>query len=341
MPDFAPELCHEPLLDGAPRRLAFTRERDFAAWRAELDAAFRRIVGVLPAPVPLHLRIAWEEAQPAWIERRLVFTAEAGADVPCHLLLPKTGGPFPAAICLQGHTTGMHVSLGRPRTADDAESITLGHEDFAVQAVRQGFAALALEQRAFGEREDQRPRERRSLHNRCHHPSMTALLLGRTLIGERAWDVSRAIDALAALPEVDASRVAVMGNSGGGTVAYYAACLDPRIAVAMPSSSVCTYRHAIGRLDHCHDNYLPGALQYFDMGDLAALIAPRPLIVVAGTRDPIFPLAGVEACYRTIAQIYAAAGVPERCRLIIGDGGHGFYPAQAWPAFHALAGWTS
>ena len=87
-------------------------------------------------------------------------------------------------------------------------------------------------------------REReRSKRKRKEHE----LLLGRTMIGERVWDVSRANDALGAFPEVDVDRVACMGNSGGGATTFYAACLEPRIRVAMPSCSVCTYRDSIFR----------------------------------------------------------------------------------------------
>ena len=237
MPDFAPELCHEPLLDAAPRRLAFRPGVDFAAWRAELDATLRRLVGWMPEPVPAHLRLEYELDHGDYRERRFVFTSEAHCDVPCHLLTPKVKGPFPVVITLQGHSPGMHISLGRPQCPGDAESIA-GGRDFAVQAVREGFAALAIEQRCLGEREDRRDPSRREINNRCHHATLTALLLGRTMIGERVWDISRAIDALAAFPELDLARIAVMGNSGGGTATFYATCLEPRIAVSMPSPAV-------------------------------------------------------------------------------------------------------
>ena len=75
------------------------------------------------------------------------------------------------------------------------------------------------------------------------------------------------------------------------------------------------------------------------MGDLACLIAPRPLVVVAGWDDDIFPIEGVEETFERIGQIYGAAGAPDRCRLVIGEGGHRFYADLAWPVFRELAGW--
>jgi dienelactone hydrolase len=340
MDTFAPETSHEYLLRTAPRRLAFDPEQDSRTWRQRVDAKLRELIGLLPERVPLDPRIEYERENDLFRETRFVFTSENLVDVPCHLLIPRgSGGPFPVVICLQGHSPGMHISLGRPKQTGDEESIA-GDRDFALQAVREGYAALVIEQRCFGEREDSRPPDRATGGRRCHHATMVALLLGRTMIGERVWDVSRAIDVLGEFPEVDVGRIGCMGNSGGGTITYFATCLDERIGIAMPSCYVCTFRDSIGMIDHCEDNYLPGVLQFFEMGDLACLIAPRPLLVVAGREDPIFPIGGVEETFGTIQRIYAAAGAPDRCKLVVGPEGHRFYADLAWPSFRELAGWS-
>jgi len=339
MASYSPERCHEPALDRPPRQLAFHPGADLQAWRSKLARALSAAMGKMPARGPLRLREEWEKEHADYFEKRLVFQSEPEVAVPCHLLLPKRGaGPFPLIICLQGHSSGMHISLGRALYEGDEASIA-GGRDIALQAVAQGYAALALEQRCFGERKDARKPEVRSFKHTCQHATMVALLLGRTMIGQRVWDVSRAIDAMETYPEIDHERIACMGNSGGGTITYYSACWEPRLAAAMPSCSVCTYAASIGRIDHCADNYLPGALQHFEMADLAGLIAPRPLIVVAGKDDGIFPLPGVQQAFATIKQVYQAMGAINRCALVIGEGGHRFYPDQAWPAFKRITGW--
>lgn len=335
MNDFAPNICHDYLLDRAERRLRFDPSRDFATWKRELGDKLRELVGWNPEPVPPDARIERDEMRDGFREIRFVFTSEHGSDVPCHLLIPTdVPDPAPVMICLQGHSPGMHISLGRPVTERDKELIA-GGRDFALQAVKQGYVALAIEQRAFGERTGPEPN-----HN-CLHPTLVALLLGRSMAGERVWDVSRAIDVLDRFPGVDLSRIGIMGNSGGGTITWYASCLEPRITAAMPSCAVCTYGDSIGRIHHCSDNYIPGALRYFDMSDLAALIAPRPLVVVAGKEDTIFPMAGVEKAMDNIRGIYAAAGAPDRCRLVVGSEGHRFYPDEAWPVFGEITGWKA
>jgi len=130
-----------------------------------------------------------------------------------------------------------------------------------------------------------------------------------------------------------------MGNSGGGTISYFAACMEPRISIAMPSCYVCSFRHSITRIDHCADNYIPGFLRWFELADIACLIAPRPLVIVAGESDTIFPIAGVHEAYGQIREIYSAAGGADRCRLVVGSGGHQFYARESWPNFRELSGW--
>ena len=168
---------------------------------------------------------------------------------------------------------------------------------------------------------------------------MNALMVGRTLIGERCWDVSRAIDLALTYPEIDGERILCTGNSGGGTATYYAAAMDERIKVAMPSCAVCTFKSSICNIYHCVCNYIPRISKYMEMGDIAAAIAPRRLIVINGKLDSIFPQAGVEECFDTIKAIYTAAGVPERCALATGQSGHRYYAAEAWSAFDAMSDW--
>ncbi len=338
MENFAPETKAMELMDGS-KALSFDPKGDYPAWKKALKSKFMELLGKKPMKVKPNVRVEHENDCGSFIDRRFVFSSEAGVDVPCHLLIPKGAeGPLPVVICLQGHSTGMHISLGRPKYEGDAECIA-GGRDFGLQAVAQGFAALVMEQRCFGERSDSRAKEVRHMSSGCHHSSMCELLVGRTMLGLRVWDVSRAIDAISEFKEADMDRIACMGNSGGGTVTYYAACSDDRIKAAMPSCAVCTFKSSIGSIDHCQCNYIPGIMGHVEMGDLAGLVAPKSLIIVAGRKDPIFPLSGVKDSFSVIQKIYKAEGHPDNCRLVLGPDGHMFYPDVAWPAFRELTKW--
>ena len=225
--------------------------------------------------------------------------------------------------------------MGRPKYPGDEETISGGDRDFAKQIVARGQAALVMEQRGFGERggTENGPD--------CYQPAMAALLLGRTLVGERCWDVMRGIDCLENhfADKIDLGKIALQGQSGGGTVTCYAAALDTRIAAAVPASAFCGYLESIGAQKHCTCNYVPGIMKYFDMGDLAGMTAPRPLAIVGGAKDPIFPIDSANREFAVAEKLYAAAGAPDKVRHVVGPEGHRFYAAQTWPVFDEVTGW--
>jgi len=304
---------------------------DVVAWQRRLRRKLRDLLGYAAQPkTPLNVRQVWRRAHPLGVIEKIVFTSEPFADVPAYVCLPKNGQPpYSFMICLQGHSTGMHVSIGVQREDETQPFDSPGDRDFALGCLARGIAALCIEQRSFGERREQ-VQKKISTHG-CHDAAMQALLLGKTLIGERVYDVDRGIDYLAARGDADMRRIGVMGNSGGGTTTIYAAALLSRLAFAMPSCAFCTFRDSIGSIYHCADNYVPGILKVADMGDVLGLFAPRPVVVVAGKDDDIFPISGVRTAFEQLRRIYAAAGAEDACRLVVGAGGHRFYAADAWP----------
>ena len=332
----SPMLHNLTLMNAAKPEKRYTGG-DFAAWQKETRARLSSLLGMdtilKNKPEGDTFALEYEKKEATYIEYRFTLSSEVGYTFPCVLRIPSNvSRPMPLMICLQGHSTGMHISLGKPIYPGDEAMIAGGDRDFAVRAVKEGFAALCIEQRNFGECGAKENGE-----TNCHVSSMTALLLGRTTIGERVADVSCAIDAaLTHFDCFDKEKLILMGNSGGGTATVYAACLDERIAFAMPSCAVCTYRHSIAAMEHCVCNFIPGIANELDMGDLAGLIAPRRLLIVNGKDDPIFPDVGVRESYEIAKGLYAVAGVPERVALVTGDGGHRFYANDAYPILREM-----
>lgn len=260
--------------------------------------------------------------------RRVLLRTEDNLWVPAFLCLPPgERGPLPTVICCQGHATpGMRVSVGLVPEEQWQELIAAGDRDFALQAVRMGYAALALEMRGFGELRLAADREK-GANNSCARLCLLAGQAGQTLLAMRVHDIRCAVDYIHARHELDAHRVALTGNSGGGTVTLYAGALEERLTAAIPSCAFCTFADSIQAVDHCACNFVPGLARDLEMQDIAGLIAPRPLLVIAGREDTIFPLDGVEAAWRELAPIYEASGHPERLHLYVGEGGHRYYAA--------------
>ncbi|MBR2322200.1 MAG: acetylxylan esterase [Clostridia bacterium] len=325
--------CHELLLDSQKQLLAYNDQSDFFAWRENLKEKFIELIGVKEIEknaCPISVEIEEEIEFETYKRIRFTFESEKGSVVPCYLLIPKnTSEKPPLVITLQGHTTGFHNSIGVPKYEEDY--VKIERNSFAVQAVERGYVALAIEQRAMGERKT-------NIHEpdkirMCAFQALTAFELGRTLVGERVWDVSKAIDAMSFFSDlVDLDKIIITGNSGGGTASFYSAIYDKRIKICAPSCAFASYKMSIMKLYHCACNYIPGALKWFDMGDLTALVAPRQLTIFAGEKDIIFPLTSVKSAFDTAEKIYGKVGAKENVKLITHPYGHLWEPELIWQA---------
>ncbi len=318
-------------------------KEDFTAWQKRAKEKLNDLLG-LPLTMPSEDKYTvTEEYEKFGLSfMKFTFQSEEGYFVPCCMVKkPDLKGKAPLVICLQGHTTGMHISLGEEIFERDSKSAAAGQK-FAIDAANEGCVAIAIEQRYMGVQgyKDMRGRPAciAASEDMDANQAIPSLLVGRVPIGERVWDVSRTIDlALSHFGDmIDENKIICLGNSGGGTATFYASCLEERIALSVPSCAVCTFEESIMAMNHCICNYVPNIRKYFDMGDLGALIAPRRVVVVCGDEDPIFPLPGVEKSFDLMKKAYAHAGIEDKCRLVVGKGGHAFYPKDAWPVIHEL-----
>ena len=312
--------------------MAYDESADYATWKAAVRKKFLELSGLdlieACGDCNPDLQIEYTEQRDGYTETRFTFQSEENYRVPCYLLLPDGDREkYPVAITLQGHSTGFHNSVGQMKYEQDLSYHPRGQ--FGVQAVKRGFATLCIEQRGMGER---RPRiADGDCYNNCAYTAMQALQIGRTILAERVWDVHKAIDLLAAaFPKCDTEKVVVTGNSGGGTATFYSACYDERIKICAPSCAFCPYEDSIMAMYHCSCNYVPSAFRYFEMQDLACLIAPRQFSIIAGSKDTIFPIAGVERGYETVKKIYAAEGAPDACSLTVTPREHWWCEDLVW-----------
>jgi hypothetical protein len=337
----SPSSAHDPRFDAAPLRLSFARAgiADPAGWQREARAKLADLTGYGRAESVPKARFETEAGLSGGLVRRRSYLRVAeGADVPVDVVIPAAPVELlPAMICLQGTNSGAHLSWGEARMPADPIKIANG-SDYARQAVAHGYAAICVEQSCFGERREQRLRSVSA--DPCIDTANHALLLGRTLVGERASDVSAVVDWLAAGGAgagVDGRRVYAMGNSSGGTTAVYAAALDPRIAGIVAGGCVGLIRETLARrANSSGQNTIPGILEWLEFDDVLALIAPRPLLAISGDADHIWPFAGVERAVDGARAVYAAIGAENALAAMRAQGGHRFYPDLAWDGFRRL-----
>lgn len=325
----SPSVYHRNLLLANVPALGY-HQGDVRKWRTKLRRKLRQLIGDFPEKrCRLHPRQLWLRQHPLGTIEKIAFTSEPYSDIVAYVCLPKAARPpYTFMICLQGHSTGMHNSIA-VQQEDETQPLKVdGDRDFALGCMSRGIAALCIEQRSFGERREQLQAQVSS--HGCHDATMQALMLGKTLIGERVYDVDRGIDYLASRDDADMNSIGVMGNSGGGTVSLFAAALLPRLAFAMPSCYFCTFRDSIMSIYHCMDNYIPGLLKFAEMSDIMGLFAPKPVVIVAGADDDIFPVTATRRAFKELKRIYEVCAAGDRCHLVVGKGGHRFYADNAW-----------
>ena len=205
---------HQYLINKNKPKLTYSEEREYGAWKQEIKEKFLALIGyerIKENDCPMNVQIEKEEQKDGYKQIRFVIESEKEEFVPCYLLIPDTGKEkYPVAITLQGHSSGFHNSIAEPKTQAE-EEYALGRGAFAVQAVKNGFIALAIEQRGMGERRPSEPHQNGA--NMCEYTAHIAFLLGRTILGERMWDVSKAIDALSLFPKCDLNKIFITGNS--------------------------------------------------------------------------------------------------------------------------------
>jgi dienelactone hydrolase len=319
-----------------PRQLAFsaTTEAEWAAWRQQLKSKVIALLGEFPATaVALQPHVLETQDLPDYKLEKVAIQSEPGIFIPCYVLTPHhVSPPYRPVIALHGHGSGgaAHL-LGRVRSeatrAQELDYIAEHNYTYADQLARHGFMVFVPEQRGFGERMEAPPKlvVGDAMHqSSCRALAFNALMMGKTLLGMRVWDVMRTLDYIASRPEPKVEGVGCVGLSGGGTTTLYATVADERITVAVLSGAFSSFRSSIMSTIHCDCNYIPGILQVAEMADIAGLIAPRPLLFEAGTQDPIFPVEDVRTGVQKVAEVYSLLDVPERIDLDIFEGGHRF-----------------
>ncbi len=308
-------------------------KEEWKRWRGELKDKLFELLGDFPqSKSPLNARLLEKEEQEDHFREKIVFESEPGVLVPTYILIPKNiKFPGQAVIALHGHIKGGKKSaVGIYEDEEEKERTEEVNGDYGLQMVKKGYIVAAPDQRCFGEREEPKAKKE---GGHCFRSSMDALLLGKTMIGMRVWDIMRCIDYLQERKDVNKDKIGCLGLSGGGTTTLFASALDERIKVVVVSGYFCSFKASIFDLYHCSCNYIPRILKYAEMSDIAGLITPRPLLVETGTKDPIFPTLSTQKAYKKLGIIYELLGEMNKLNIDIFEGKHRFSGSKSFDWF--------
>ncbi len=304
--------------------------------------------------VPLSPSAAKLTVENGYSQERVSFVSERDENVP--LLILKKGqrrDRQPVIIALHG-------------TGGSKEGMRALLETYADI----GFIGVAMDARHHGERAFPIP----GLPNSYQSAMLRAYRTGEghPYLYDTVWDVIRLLDYLSTRPDVDPSRIGLIGNSKGGTEAYLTAAADERIAVVVPLIGVQSFgwslRHASGWeartwtlraateaaaaesrenvnaafVRKFYDRIAPGLVDKFDGPAILPLIAPRPLLVVNGDSDPRSPLGGVREAVASAERAYVAAGARDKFSFLLEvDAAHEVTPEASETARRWFTRWLS
>jgi len=325
--------------DAVGRKLAFAaKNRDeWSAWRRKTLRKLKALTGYdTMVACPLNPKITEEKDFGDYLRQRVEIETEPGVIMPCYVLIPKTGAPpYPAVIAPHGHGSGGKYSpAGCREIPEVATAIEHYNYDYGVQFARAGFASFCPDARGFGERQEQAAKAN-LLDSSCRFINNMAYPLGQTVTGMWAWDLHRLIDYVQTRSDCRADRIGCGGLSGGGLQTLWASAFDTRIRCAVISGYLYGYKESLLDLHgNCSCNYVPHLYEYVDMGDVAALIAPRPLLIETGDKDPLngaSGLANVRPQVEIIRRAYRLLGAEEMLYHDVFSGEHRWNGVKAIP----------
>lgn len=286
--------------------------RDRQQWTAE---TFWKLIGGMPERTPLNARVTGSFERSGYRVENVVYESQPNFLVSGNLYIPSRGnGPFPGVLFQMGHTSN-------GKAGDLYQKCCQG-------LAQLGFLVLGFDPMGQGERTyypgpvPSRTRLPGGADDEHTVPGKQMLLIGDSSARLQLWDTVRSLDYLASHPLVDATRLGVTGQSGGGTNTMMLAAVDSRLAAAAVACGntenvACTNFNPPGATDDAEQDFPGSGPLGFDRWDLLYPMAPKPLLIMPSARDffgtysPNYISSGWEE-FGKLKAVYEMMGHPDR-----------------------------
>ena len=285
---------------------------DWNAKKDEYRRQLREMLGLDPLPekTDLQATVTGTLDHAEFTVEKLHFQSRPGLYVTGNLYVPKVrAGKVPAILYVCGH--------GNVKKDGVSYGSKSHYQHHGAWFARNGYVCLVIDTLQLGEIE--------GIHHGTYRYNMWWWLnRGYTPAGVEAWNCVRALDYLQSRPEVDGEKLGVTGRSGGGAYSWWIAAIDERIKCAVPVAGITDLTNHVvdGCVEgHCDCMYMVNAYRW-DYPQVAALVAPRPLLISNTDSDRIFPLDGVVRVFEKARRIYTLLGKRDQIGLNITSGGH-------------------
>ncbi len=286
---------------------------DWLARRDVYREQLQEMLGLAPWPerTDLQATVTKTVRHEEFTVENLHFQSLPGLYVTGNLYLPRgaTEGPHPAVLYVCGHARVVEDGVNFGNKAR--------YQHHPAWFARHGYVCLTIDTIQLGEIE--------GIHHGTYREGMWWWNnRGYTPAGAEAWNGIRALDYLQSRSEVDGTRIGITGRSGGGIYSWWVGALDDRVKVAVPVAGITSLRNHVvdGCVEgHCDCMYHINTFRW-DFPQIAALMAPRPLLISNSDKDTIFPLDGVVAVHGKVKRIYELLEAEDQLGLQITEGAH-------------------
>jgi dienelactone hydrolase len=315
----------------------FKSKEDWEKARPELKRQLHEMLGLYPMPARTELKpvITGKIDTPKYTIEKLYFQSRPNLFVIANLYIPKPApknAPTILYVCGHGNVVKDGVSYGSK----------VHYQHHPAWFAEHGYVAMVIDTLQLSEIP--------GLHHGTYRLGMWWWHnLGYTPAGVECWNGMRALDYLETRPEVDPKRIGVTGRSGGGAYSWWLAAADERIACAIPVAGIADLQAHLnegypGRLakgviaGHCDCMFMVNTYRW-DFSKVAAMIAPRPVLLGNSDVDDIFPIPGYRRIAEKVRKIYGFYGAGEKFDLLETKGAHEDTPELRIGAYRWMNRW--
>lgn len=298
--------------DIVPPRPALKTAAELQHFQARVEESVLRLTRYAKSAEPLNIQSRGEVTREGYRIERLVYDSDRGLHIPALLSVPDPARARAEPV--------IYVD-------QDGKASGFTPNGDADHLARLGYTVLALDPAGIGEIETQWGSYSVPWFGQ-DKVIWLGLMVGRPLTGIRMNDIVRGLDVLSEKKLLTGGRAIVFGKGLIATAVLHAAVLDPRIQGLILQDSLVSYRAIAQTPLHrrIFDAILPGTLSAYDLPDLVAALAPRPVSLV-NARSPLgqaLSITDMQASYKYAMEAYSSAGAPERFQIHRRRGGGRF-----------------
>ncbi len=322
---------------------------DFNKWKKAGRKALMESLGIPPPFESFNPVLLAEEDRESYVARKIAINISGWERIPVYLLVPKGTPPFPGVLCLHDH--GAHFSIGKEKVVmpiDEKEEVVRDAKDWVNryyggkfigdELAKRGYVVLAIDALFWGSRQEcggSKYEDQQRVSSNIFH-------LGATWLGIITWDDMRSVDFLASLPEVDPERIGAIGLSMGAHRTWMLCALSDRVKVGCAICWMATTKSLMvpgnnqTRGESAYSMLAPNLTTLLDIPDIASLACPKPMLFFSGRYDSLFPIDGVEECYKILKSVWDSQEKGDYLCTKIWDLGHLFNQEMQDEAFDWL-----